>query len=150
MKNKDFYKDKIVSIACNGSSFGLFDGIPGPCSEQPYARRCSECSFPNDGRKSCHDERIRWAESERVEYEVDWTKVPIDTPIKVWNESFADNQHEPRHFAKYENGRIYTWVNGRTSFTVPECLDQTYVMAAWDYVELTEPHPEWMKVKEAK
>ena len=146
MKNKEFYNSEIVSVACGGQTFGLFHGIPGPCPEQ-HMDRCSICEFGRESmfHQSCSEMRMDWAESEHIEYEIDWTKVPVDTPIKVWNEGWADDQHIPRHFAKYENGRVHTWVDGRTSFTAINRLNPQ-----WDHAELTEPHPEWMKVKEAK
>lgn len=43
----------------------------------------------------------------------DWSKVPVDTKVQVNN----SGQWENRHFAKYENGVVYCWVDGKTSFT---------------------------------
>ena len=46
---------------------------------------------------------------------IDWSKVPVDTKILV---RVADhNEWNKRHFAKFENGFIYAWDNGKTSFT---------------------------------
>ena len=44
-----------------------------------------------------------------------WEDVEVDTPIYVRNSDNDDWLH--RHFAKYENDRIFTWDDGRTSFT---------------------------------
>lgn len=42
---------------------------------------CSNCVFNNlDG--NCIDNKIDWADAEYIE-EVDWSKVPVDTPILV-------------------------------------------------------------------
>lgn len=46
---------------------------------------------------------------------VDWYKIPVDTPILVRDEN--DEKWEKGHFAKYENNRVYVWMEGRTSFT---------------------------------
>ena len=46
---------------------------------------------------------------------VDWTKVKIDTLIKVRDK--IEDKWIKRYFAKYENGFIYVWENGATSFT---------------------------------
>ena len=64
---------------------------------------------------SCGDKRIKWANSEYVEPPVDWLKVAVDTPILV-NDS---NDHEwlKRYFAKYENGSVYAWNGGKTSWS---------------------------------
>lgn len=48
--------------------------------------------------------------------EIDWTKVPVDTPIMV-----RDSEGEAwkrRHFAKYKDGNILAWGDGGTSFSV--------------------------------
>lgn len=49
-----------------------------------------------------------------------WSDVVIDTPIWLSTEVgsvFA------RHFAKYENGKVFAWVNGRTSHTETEMFE---------------------------
>lgn len=46
---------------------------------------------------------------------VDWSKVKVDTPILVRDAN--DEKWEKGHFAKYENNRVYVWMEGRTSFT---------------------------------
>lgn len=58
-------------------------------------------------------ERIlqEWVEEDRLA--IDWTKVPVDTLIEVYTTMGWMN----RYFAKYENGKIYTWLNGATSKT---------------------------------
>ena len=66
-------------------------------------------------------------EFERV---VDWHKVPVDAKIlvsddgKVWDK---------RHFAKYEDGHIYAFRNGFSSFTTKE--DDIY---SWNHAKLYE------------
>jgi hypothetical protein len=45
----------------------------------------------------------------------DWSKVPVDTPI--WVRENEEVDWIPRHFAKYEDGVVYVWGNGKTSFT---------------------------------
>ena len=63
------------------------------------------------------------------EHEIDWYKVAVDTPILVKN-SKNENWHE-RHFAKYVNGRVYAWNDGKTSWTEDGVI-------AWEYVKLAE------------
>lgn len=48
---------------------------------------------------------------------IDWSKIPIDTKVLVWNES--DKQKLPRHFAGVDSatGRVKAWNDGKTSFT---------------------------------
>lgn len=62
----------------------------------------------------------------------DWSKVPIDAKIVVHmgDEKITYN----RHFAGYENGVIYAWDSGQTSFT-------TAKKVAWKYAELYQEEP---------
>ena len=46
---------------------------------------------------------------------IDWYKIPVDTPILVKNR--RDEPWIRRYFAKYEDGLIYAWSVGRTSWT---------------------------------
>lgn len=69
-----------------------------------------------------------------VEYvDVDWAKVEVDTKILVKCCSSQENW-DKRHFAKYENGKIYVWRDGLTSFTVNDKNDYT----EWEFSELYE------------
>lgn len=52
-----------------------------------------------------------------MEYEIpiDWGNVPVDTKILV-RDSDAD-EWEKKHFAKCDDGEVYAWLDGKTSFT---------------------------------
>lgn len=52
---------------------------------------------------------------EEPENKIDWSKVPVDTPIYV--RGYKDAEWGPRYFAKYEDGRVHAWACGTTSFT---------------------------------
>lgn len=54
--------------------------------------------------------------AKNTELDVDWTKVPVDTPIYVSNDS--KYQFKKRHFAKYDGYNIHVWADGKTSFTI--------------------------------
>lgn len=68
---------------------------------------------------------------EPKEPEVDWNKVPVDTKIYVKECSYGD--WSPRYFAKYENGKVYAWSAGGTSWSCGED-DVTF----WEYAVLAE------------
>lgn len=59
-------------------------------------------------------------------YEVDWSKVPVDTKILVSNNN---NKWYKRHFAKYENDEVFAFMNGTTSYTDNSCI-------TWKYAKL--------------
>ena len=91
--------------------------------------RCSECPL-----KSC--EGIEIVNPDKaleivMEYEpkVDWSKVEVDTKILVRDSKKANWKH--RYFSKYEDGIIYAWNDGRTSFT-SNCSEMT----DWEYAKL--------------
>lgn len=73
--------------------------------------------------------------------EIDWSKIPVNT--KIWVNDFKDNNWIPRHFAKYENGMVFAYDYGRTSWS---CGDESPL--GWDYAKLAEepkekPHITW-------
>lgn len=70
-----------------------------------------------------------WMLEEYEEPETDWSKVAVDTPILVRN--YEDNNWLKRHFATHENGEVFAWNDGHTSWT------QTGVRH-WEYAKLAE------------
>lgn len=60
---------------------------------------------------------------------IDWDKVEVDTPILVSDDGRYWNR---RHFAKYENGKVYAWVDGRTSWSNRVCDEPSY----WEIAKL--------------
>lgn len=62
--------------------------------------------------------------------EIDWSKVEVDTPLMVKFSSLDNDEDIPRHFAKYEHGKIYVWSDGRTSHTAQYKSDMDSVYSA--------------------
>ena len=126
MTNKEKYADKIIEIAAV-SKLALKDGKPVPCAEM----RCSECGFLSND-YTCNHKVHEWLNSEYVAPPVDWSKVAVDTPILV-----RDSEKESwkkRHFAKYENGIVYAWSAGSTSWSARMSNDIT----DWKFAKLAE------------
>lgn len=124
MTNYEKNKEKIKQFADLGMTFSVnkFTQEVDLCATAV----CDQCLFIN----SCDAERFMWAYEEHQEPEVDWSKVPIDT--KVWVKDVEDCKWFPRHFAKYENGIVYAWDSGNTSFTAEGFL------VGWEYAKLAE------------
>ena len=61
---------------------------------------------------------------------VDWSKVEVDTPIFVRNR--IEDTWKCRYFAKYEDGKVYVWCGGRTSWSNVIA----YEPVNWEYAEL--------------
>ena len=128
MKNKEKYANEILEIACSGSSLA-FDKTTNkvvPCN----GLRCSNCLFV----RNCDEAIKEWCESEYVEPPVDWSKVPVDTPILV-----RDSENEEwrnRYFAKYKDGRVFSFSNGATSWSAVSNKNCVW----WDHAKLAEPN----------
>ena len=111
MTNKEKYVKEILDIACAGDHVAMrkSDNVIVGCRKLG----CLDCAFKTHG-EGCSDKIEKWANSEYVEPPVDWSKVAVDTPILV-----RDSEKESwrkRHFAKYENGIVYAWGKGTTSW----------------------------------
>lgn len=63
------------------------------------------------------------------EHEIDWYKVAVDTPILV--KAYEDEKWYKRHFAKYEDGKVYAWSDAHTSWTGVS-------MTTWKFAKLAE------------
>ena len=136
MKNYEKYAEEIKN----------YDGV-NFCSDFviPVIRKGCECS------KSCEQCRMLqniWLMEEYEEPETDWSKVEVDTPILVRDSE--NTEWLKKHFAKYEDGIVYVWNLGRTSWTAPH--DKS--VSAWQYAKLIEgekehkePRVDWNKVE---
>ena len=75
---------------------------------------------------ACKEYLKKWLLSE---YKVDWSKVPIDTKIIVWDN--PESKYK-RYFAGIKNNEIITYSDGRSSWTSEDDLEY------WDFAELVE------------
>lgn len=127
MLNREKFAKEILDIACNGDGFGLCDGKLVACGNIV----CTKCEF-NSVSHSCNERTREWANSEYVEPSVDWSKVAVDTKILV--RTHEDSVWERRHFAKYEDGKIYAWSDGLTSWSDAGSIN----VSAWECAKLAE------------
>lgn len=118
MTNREKYAEQILDIATTGHSIAVDEkGNFYKCSEL----KCKDCIFGDLGDcRSCYEKVKEWSEQEYVEPPVDWSKVPVDTKILVRDSE--DEKWRKRHFAKFEDGKIFAWTSGVTSFS-SESLD---------------------------
>lgn len=119
MTNFERHKNKIIDfitdMAIKNGSLQIMD-----CAEID----CEDCLFC--GSVDCRGTFLEWLDTEYEEPPVDWSKVAVDTPIWISN----DGEFNRRvHFAKYEEGLIYVFANGQTSWT----------MGKYQYYETTTP-----------
>ena len=135
MKNYEKYKNKIKEYDRNRFCNDFV--IPGILGSK---QKCdvTDCD-------ACHMlQMIQLLEDykEPEEPEIDWSKVEVDTPILV--REYEEQDWVKRYFAKYENGTVYAWRDGCTSWTEENA-------SAWKYAKLPEdekkPEVDWSKVK---
>lgn len=132
MKNKEFFMDQLMDIIVSRGICALKNGIPVDCTDSA----CDHCDLYPCG-ENYKDKLRKWLEEEQIAFEVDWTKVPVDTPIKVWDH--MGQEKIIQHFSGYdEDGYIYVWCGGRTSHTTSDCQP-------WNYAELLEYNPAYLK-----
>ena len=112
MTNKEKYGNEIIELAIDEGVLALKNGEPALCAKI----KCEDCDFcePDSCGRSTYKFR-EWLNSEYVEPPVDWSKVAVDTPILV--KDYKEDTWERRHFAKYENGIVFAWGNGLTSWS---------------------------------
>ena len=137
MLNKEKYAKEILDISCAGYSIAKQNGHLQPCR---YTA-CSKCDFNTT--LCCPEEIRKWANSEYKEREIDWNKVPVDTPIYVWDNYEDKIYKRKRYFAEYDtnNDKIIAFTEGQTSWT----SDQNIMV--WDNAEIKEgiDCSEWYK-----
>lgn len=120
MLNKEKYEKEILEIACGGDSIALTltDNLVS-CNELA----CSCCKFNDEDHIGCREAAKDWCNSEYKEPEIDWSQVPIDTPIYV---NLPDGW-KPRYFyMHYSDEGIYHFNGGRTSFTKLDANDYSF------------------------
>lgn len=117
MKNYEKYADEIREY--KGDSFCADFVKPNILKSEYCDLDCTRCRMF----------QAIWLLEDYEEPETDWNKVEVDTPILVRqgkNETWLE-----RHFAKYENGDVYAWVDGQTSWTGADKIK-------WKYAKLAE------------
>ena len=129
MTNREKYAERILDIACSGTRIAVKKNVmePVPCSDIS----CKYCYLRLKKGSRCDDACKEWCESEYKEPPIDWSKVPVDTPILVKNSH--DDEWLHRHFAKFEDGVVYAWDDGKTSWSL-----SSLGKVDWKYAKLAE------------
>lgn len=64
--------------------------------------------------------------------EIEWNKIPVNTKVLVRN-SKGDSWNK-RYFAKYEDGKVFTFISGYTSWSI----NDANLLVSWEYAKLAE------------
>lgn len=132
MKNREKFKNEIKSAFETGSTCAFVREFVKPKLLDPS---------PDDvfcGNYNCHGCSklfAFWLDEEYTEPEVDWSKVPVDTLVRVRNRK--ENKWVMRYFKgideKSPSYKFQVWMDGKTSKTVGG-----FGMEKWEYCELVE------------
>ena len=134
MLNREKYAKEILDIVCHdGVNPAVIDNIPVNCLNT----ECHRCQFYDT---YCVGAFVKWANSEYKEPEIDWDKVPVDTPVYVWEN--GDSDIYKRYFAGYDkkNNMIIAFDKGGTSWS-------SAITTKWDNAKIKEgvDCSEWYK-----
>ena len=78
-------------------------------------------------------ELINWLDEEYIEPKVDWRKIDIDTKVLVRQEDC--DMWEKGYFAYYKNNKVYTFIEGTTSWSSDSKMCNT---VSWNFAKLAE------------
>lgn len=92
---------------------------------------CSQWSDRIDASCTCFTKENRQIDIAKYLGIVDWSKVEVDTPILVGNDN---KTWFKRYFARYEDGKVYAWLNGKTSWS----SISEFSFGNWKYAKLAE------------
>ena len=123
MKNYEKYADEIREYKHYNNFCGDFI--------VPYILKSGTCGHVTCD--ICRMLQMIWLLEEYEESETDWSKIEVDTPILVKDRE--DGDWYKRYFAKYEDGYVYAWGNGCTSWNADN-------MYAWNHTKLAESEEE--------
>jgi hypothetical protein len=125
MTNREAHKDKLDDLLAR--IIAIVDGEPVRC----WSASCKRCLFQDvcgePGRKK---KLIDWLNAEYQEPSVDWSKVPIDTPVMA---SIDGKRWYRRYFAGMRDGKPETYDSGATSWSIDDKRTCT-----WTHMRLAE------------
>lgn len=126
MTNREVYKDTLDNLLAG--VIAVVDGKPVMCE----SANCRGCLFGDSCGKNEHKNAIiDWLNAEYQEPPVDWSKVPIDTPVLA---SFDGKRWYRRYFAGIgDDGNPETYDSGATSWSSDDNCT-----CCWKHMKLAE------------
>ena len=136
MLNIEKYKEELIKMGViNIDMLAIEGNEPAICNDNYKIKgiTCIFCGFKPD---RCADDATSWLFSEYKEPEVDWSKVKVDTPILVREDE--DEEWMARYFAKFENGVVWSFCDGRTSWSARKNNTIRKDIISWKYAKFAE------------
>lgn len=137
MKNREKYREEIVKAIKDGDSCDFMIKTVNPLYSDGW--ECNNELCQRDECEACLKLFAFWLGEEYEEPEVDWSKVPVDTLVRVRDRE--DQEWTLMYFKGISNfdpgHKFATWCDGATSKTA---CGGDYVR--WKYCELVEDEDE--------
>lgn len=134
MTNYEHYKEQIERITRLGRRVAM-NATTGEivCCGDTH---CNECLFQGSEDANCSQKAFKWADEEYTEPEVDWSKIPLDTPVLVSDDK---KTWVRRHFAtpalkNDDYFTVRTFVDGKTEWS----SEERDFCERWRYAKLAE------------
>lgn len=124
MTNREAYKDKLDEMLA--VMIAVVKGKPVPCED---TGDCRECDFYGKCNEK-EDVALNWLNAEYQGPTVDWSKVPIDTPVLA---SIDGKRWYRRYFAGMRGGEPEAYACGATSWSVDDKRT-----CRWEHLKLAE------------
>lgn len=125
MKNYEKYENEIIQLTRNAADDCTAFVIPNVL--RPMGFDCNEKMTC----EACNRLFSVWLLNDYKEPKIDWSKISVDT--KVYVKDNENDQWVKRYFAKYEKGKVHTWMYGSTSWT-----SDGIEIENWEYAKLAE------------
>lgn len=132
MKNREKYREEIIKAIKSRETCEFMNDTVIP--EFIGSKTDSKCICEMGDCRACLIRFTLWLDEEYEEHEVDWSKVPVDTLVRVRDRE--DQEWILRYFKGINDGnamcRYSAWESGATSKTA----EGKYL--CWKYCELVE------------
>lgn len=140
MKNREKYSDKIIKIVLSRETCDFMKNVVIPLYIDGL--ESSENFCHTNSCESCSKLFAFWLDEEYTEAqkpEVDWSKVPVDTLVRV-RDNYNTGNCLLRYFKEFDETlsmrQYVVWSDGATSKTAGNCTEN------WMYCELVEDEDE--------
>ena len=141
MLNREKFAKEIMDIALEHATVAVTKDGSSICRCDEIM--CHQCMFCRSDFRYGGAFR-KWLDSEHVELEIDWSKVPVDTPVLVRNDENGPFEKRYLNRAKLYSNLFVTYPNGTTSWSNEWRLEK------WKFCELAREEDKQKYAKRGK
>lgn len=130
MTNYEKYK-KEINIILDKNTFVAVDRNTNKLTSCKNLK-CEDCLFSSDYNDHilCAVSSVKWLVAEYTEPEVEWSKIPIDTPVLVSDDGV--NWRRRYFVRRSKTGLFCVYSNGTTSWSADNCESRYKYAKLWE------------------